>query len=405
MKHIYILLLCVFLGACKESNSNKEIEGGKSNSRSESHKNLDEKHDDEEEEHHDEPLFLTSEQLKILDIDTGKIPVRNMNGFIKVNGKISVPPQNEAVITTSIGANIVSIEVIEGQQVKKGDVLAYISHPDLIQLQTDYLKMYNQLSFLEQDFLRQEKLYNAKVGSGRDYQQAKANYNSAKGLVKGLEGQLLLLGLNASYINKGEIYTKAPLKSTIDGFIEKVGVKTGQFVQPQKELFEIVNTDHIHADLMVFEKDISKVKNGQKVKFLIKSVGNKEFEGHIISVGKSIEDGPKAMHVHAEIDGHFDNLILGMYVNARIIFKEKKEQALPLEAFFRDGDRLFVFSVSKETEKGVEFEPLEVLEKENVHGYISFIFKKKQNDTIAVAKSGAYYLMSELKKSEAEHHH
>ena len=55
--------------------------------------------------------------------------------------------------------------------------------------------------------------------------------------------------------------------SPIEGYIRTVEVKTGQYVKPETEMFEIVNIEHIHADLMVFEKDMHKVKVGQRVKF------------------------------------------------------------------------------------------------------------------------------------------
>ena len=50
------------------------------------------------------------------------------------------------------------------------------------------------------------------------------------------------------------ILEQVPLRSPIEGYVQKVEIKTGQYVEPQTELFEIVNTEHVHADFMVFEK-------------------------------------------------------------------------------------------------------------------------------------------------------
>tara|TARA_B100000809_G_scaffold110921_2_gene109491 strand:+ start:23883 stop:25109 length:1227 start_codon:yes stop_codon:yes gene_type:complete len=408
MKISYIYIVALFIGlgvlnSCKKQSNPNDSAKEVNHDETEKHDNHDDHDDHDENEEHSNKVILTKEQTSILGISKGKISKRSMSGYIQANGTIGVPPQNEAVITTSLGANIVRINVIEGQEVKKGQVLATISHSDIISLQTDYLQTYNQLNYLEQDFQRQQKLYDAKVGSGRDFQKAKSAYLSAKGLVKGYESQLELLGLNHQIIREGNIASTAPVKSTINGFIEFVGVKTGQYVQPQTALFEIVNTEHIHADLMVFEKDIKNVRNGQKVKFSIKSLGQEEMTGEIFSIGKSIEEGPKALHVHADIDGHFENLIVGMYVNAKIIIDEKQEQALPEEAFIKQGEKLYIFKV-EEKEK-FEFEPVEVIEKNRSQGYISFVFKTKQAIEAEFARSGAYYLMAELKKSEAEHSH
>ncbi|MEI6866106.1 efflux RND transporter periplasmic adaptor subunit [Flavicella sp.] len=402
MKKLYIyivpFIILSFFSSCKKDNHNDNSSTEIVHDDSDGHDD----HDNHKEEHTDK-VTLTKEQANILGISVGQVSKQNMKGYIIANGMIEVPPQNEAVITTYLGANIVSIEVIEGEEVKKGKVLAYISHPEIIKLQTDYLQTYNQLNYLEQDFIRQQKLYDANVSSGRDYQKAKADYSSAKGLVMGYESQLQLLGLNYSKIRKGIILPTAPVKSTINGFIEFVKVKTGQYVQPQTPLFEIVNIEHIHVDLMVFEKDIKKVRNGQKVLFSVKSLDLKDMAGEIFSIGKSLEKGPKALHVHAEIDNQYEHLIVGMYVNAKIIVDEKLEQALPEEAFIKEEGSIYVFKV--EEGENMVFEPVEVLEKNRSNGFVSFAFKEQQSEGLLLAKSGAYYLMSELKKSEAGHSH
>lgn len=359
----------------------------------------------ETEEEHGKELTLTNKQLNSLDIKIGTLTKRNMNGFIQVNGYLGVPPQNEAVVTTTLGANINSIQVIEGDKVKKGQVLAYVSHPDFIRLQTDYLQTFNSLQFLEQEYNRQKKLYDANVGSGRDYQLAKSKFLNAKGLAKGHESQLRLLGLSPKNVRTGNIAQVAPIRSSIDGFIEKVDIKTGQYVQPQKPLFEIVNTEHIHADLMVFEKDISAVKNGQLVKFKVEALGNKEMTAKIYSVGKSFEDGPKALHVHAEIENKDKNLIPGMYINAQIITETNLEQALPEDAIFQEGNTYYIFAAKKENDSTWEFIPKEVIVKYKSNGFVAFDFKETIDANVLVAQRGAYYLMAEMQKSETEHTH
>lgn len=358
-----------------------------------------------DEDHHDEEITLTQEQIDVLSIKIKPVSKRNMSGFIQVNGILGVPPQNEAIVTSVLGANINSINAIEGDKVKRGQIIAYITHPDIITMQTDYLQAYNRLTFLEQDYNRQKKLYDAKVGSGRDYQKAQSSLSSAQGLAKGYESQLKLLGVSTKNIKEGNMVQKAPIISPIDGFIEKVLIKSGQYVQAQTPMFEVVNTDHIHVDLMVFERDVTKVKNGQKVKFSIEALGNKEMIATIYSVGKSFEEGPKALHIHAEIENKDKNLIPGMYVSARIITDEKMEQALSEDAIFQEGETFYVFTAEKEKEDVWAFSPKEVIIKSISNGFMAFDFIDKMDKNTLLAQSGAYYLMAEMKKGEAEHSH
>ncbi|NJX17266.1 efflux RND transporter periplasmic adaptor subunit, partial [Tamlana crocina] len=124
-------------------------------------------------------------------------------------------------------------------QVSKGKVLAYLSHPNLTRLQTDYMTAYSRLQNLEQEFNRQQRLYEQEVGSGKLFQQAQADYRVVQAEVQGFESQLRQLNLNVAGIREGNIVENVPVVSPIKGSIEDVSVQVGQYVDPQTELFEV----------------------------------------------------------------------------------------------------------------------------------------------------------------------
>src|SRR5690606_7739128 len=115
-------------------------------------------------------------------------------------------------------------------------------------------------------------------------------------------------------------------------------------------LFEIINTHHIHADLMVFEKDVYQIKEGQRVRFNVENLPDTELFAEIYSVGKKFEQDPKAVHVHAEIMNKTGRLIPGMYIKGEILTDSTESYALPEEAITRVGDRHFAFMAEKEME-------------------------------------------------------
>src|SRR5690606_25710067 len=112
--------------------------------------------------------------------------------------------------TAIVGANVASIQVSEGEEIRKGQVLSYLSHPNLTRLQSDYLENYSNLQFLEQDFQRQQKLYEEEVGSGKTFQQTQASYHTALAIANSLKLQLRQLGMNPERIQKGHFYEKVP---------------------------------------------------------------------------------------------------------------------------------------------------------------------------------------------------
>ncbi|MEH6679498.1 MAG: efflux RND transporter periplasmic adaptor subunit [Sediminicola sp.] len=349
-------------------------------------------------------VMFTARQYDALQMKVDTLAQRNMSGYVEANGRLEVPPQNEATITSIIGANVVSIEVIEGDKVLKNQVVAYLSHPNIIQKQTDYLNAHSTEQFLKKEYERQKKLYEAGVGSGMAFQKAEADYKVAKAMASGLEAQLRQFNINTSGVRNGTIYQRVALLSPIEGFVQKVQVRTGQYVEPQTDLFEIVNTHHVHADLMVFEKDVNKVREGQKVRFQVQSIPGNEMSAEIYSVSKSFEEGPKAVHVHAEIENKEGNLIPGMYIQGRIEVEKTKTLAIPESAIAQDGGRSFVFTAEKEGGDW-SFRPLEITTGTRDGYWVAINLVEPGQTNQKFAFNNAYYLMAEMKKGEAEHDH
>ena len=357
---------------------------------------------------HEEEIRLSMEQFQSMEMEIDTLSRRNMSSYVVSNGQLEVPPQNEAEVTAIIGSNVQSIQVIEGETVKKGQVLAYLAHPDLIQIQTDYLTEWNELQFLELEYKRQEKLYAEKVSSGKEYQKTKSDYFSKQGVVKGLEAQLGLLGISPEKVQKNELYQKIAVRSPIDGYIRLVEIKVGQFVRPEMAMFEIVNTEHIHADLMVFEKDVHKVKEGQKVLFTVESLPGKELEAVIYSVGKAFEQDPKAIHLHAEIENKEGLLIPGMYVNGKILTENSSSMVIPEEGIVKQNDKYFIFQGELEgdgEDQEWSFKPIEVVAGVSDGGWVEVSFLSPIEEDARFAMNNAYILMADLKKEEAEHSH
>ncbi|MEQ9149228.1 MAG: efflux RND transporter periplasmic adaptor subunit [Cytophagales bacterium] len=380
---VYVLLLMFFIACQNQAKENTTTE----------------------DPHHEEGLIhLSKKQFDALGLRVDKMVKRNLNAFVETNGQLTLPPQSEASVSAVIGANISQIKVIEGDRIKKGQVLAYISHPDLFKLQSDFIKKTSELDYLELEYQRQENLYNEKINSGREFQKVKSDYLSLKAEIKSLEYTLKLLNANPEQIKNGKIYEELAIRSPISGYIRSVNVRGGKYVQAQENLFEIVNNDHIHAHFLVYEMDIQKVKVGQKVKFKVASLENKEYEAVIFSVGKVFESDPKAVEIHAEIENEEGLLISGMYCRGRIITGEQIKNALPVDAIVMDGDKKYVFTAGIH---GLEWEfaPMEVITGLESEDWVEVKLLEDIKPETKFAQNQAYYLLSEWKKDEAGHGH
>jgi cobalt-zinc-cadmium efflux system membrane fusion protein len=144
---------------------------------------------------------LTDEQIKAIDLETGSIEQRNLKSTIKVNGKLMLPPQNQAQVSILTGGIVKSIDVTEGTFVKQGQILATIINNEIIQLQQDYLENKSQLVYLQAEFKRQKELQEDRINATKTLQQVQNELGVAEAKQKGLQTKLQLQGINAANIS------------------------------------------------------------------------------------------------------------------------------------------------------------------------------------------------------------
>ncbi|PID67681.1 MAG: efflux transporter periplasmic adaptor subunit, partial [Flavobacteriia bacterium] len=176
-KILTIIALAVFVSACGHKDNHDDHDDHDGHDHAEvavTDHNDESDHDHDHEHDHGDSgeVLLTQQQYEALQMKTDTLVLRAMSGFVEANGTLEVPPQNQAAITSVVGANVVAIKVAEGDKVSKGQVVAYLSHPDIIKMQTDYLNAYSNSNFLKKSYERQQKLYEAGVGSGANFQKA-----------------------------------------------------------------------------------------------------------------------------------------------------------------------------------------------------------------------------------------
>lgn len=349
---------------------------------------------------------LTPAQYGTVGVRTGKIEQKQISSNIRANGKLDVPPQSMITISAPFGAFVKNTELLQGSYVRKGQVVLSLQHPDLIQLQQDYLENKGQQEYLLAEYKRQEELAKENVNAQKVYQQAKANYLSNAARIKGLQEKLRLLNIDMTALDGGNIQNTIQLYSPITGYVTAINTNIGAYVNPADKLIEIVNTEHLHAELTVFEKDIPKLKMEQRVRFtLANETTQRAAKVHLI--GREISN-ERTVQVHCHLDNEDRELLPGMYLTAWIETGNNMVNALPDEAIIQFEGKPCVF-IARGREAGAEgnylFEMLPIDKGNSELGYTEVImppgFDMKGADIVV---KGAYALFSKLRNTEEEEH-
>ncbi len=150
-------------------------------------------------------IQLTPEQMKLAGITIGNVMDTMLSGTLHVHGRIDVPPQNLASITVPMGGVIRSIKVMPGMKIRKGESIAVLEDQAYIQLQEDYLTTKAKLTQAEADYQRQKGLMDAKAGSDKTLEKARAEYQMLKVMQNSLAQKLRLIYINPQNVNENTI--------------------------------------------------------------------------------------------------------------------------------------------------------------------------------------------------------
>jgi cobalt-zinc-cadmium efflux system membrane fusion protein len=343
-------------------------------------------------------VSLSEEQTKISGIKTGKFEEKEISETLKVNGIIDVPPQNLVSISVPLGGYLSSTKLLPGMHISKGEVIAEMEDQQYIQLQQEYLTSKAKLEYLQSEFNRQEILIKSNASSSKVFEMATSDYKSQKILVRSLSEKLKLIGVNPEKLNENNISKTINIFSPIDGYVSKVNVNIGKYVNPTDVLFELINPSDIHLALTIFENDINKLSIGQQLLAYNNQKSSKKYKCEIILIGKDF-GSDKSINVHCHFEEYDKTLLPGMFMNAEIELKSKKSNALPTKSIVSFEGKNYIFVL--EQDKTYAMEEVILGNTENGFTEISPINQGINNSSYIVT-DGAYNLLMKMKNNEEE---
>lgn len=341
---------------------------------------------------------LNEEQFQYAEIQEGQLLQEQMDRSIKANGHLKLPPENKAYVSPLFSGRIRSVDVHIGTDVKKGQLLATLENPDFIVLQEDYLTTLNEVDVLKKEFERQEKLLEDNVVSQKKFEAAKSEYERSKIQLEGIESRLSLLQVSISKLKEGKIQPYIPIYSPISGQVEKINANMGRYVQLDETLFEVINDQHIHLELTVFEQNLSGLKVGTSVDFTTTALPGEVFEARVSSIGKELNEESMGLIVHAELDDVQDKLAAGMYINATIQLDSSMVFSLPSEAIVSEEGEQYVFIAEGSSEGSHTYRKTKVSKGDEVNNRSAVSFEDEKLLSATFVLKGAYYLLAEMNK-------
>ncbi len=280
---------------------------------------------------------------------------------IEVSGRIDVPPSNRAKVSAFYSGFVQSVRVLPGERVRKGQLLFTLKNPEYLHMQEDYLEAQMQLSYLEADYERLKILASENISSEKNFRKAESDYQVMHARAHALGEQLKLMNLNPEQLTAETITSSYRIYAPLSGYVTEVNICTNEYLDASEVAVGIVNTDHIHLELQVFEQHALLLREGQQIVYTIPESGAQAFIGEIFLVGKSVDPERRTIDVHGHIaDEDVSRFIPGMFVKAVITVEEPNQWCLPTSAIRKDGDVDAVLRLVSDRSDTLIFEPMRI---------------------------------------------
>lgn len=316
-------------------------------------------------------LIVPKSQFETSDMELGSLTEQLIPTIISTRGYVDVPPGNKASISPYHGGFVKEINILPGQQVKKGDLLFTLQNPEFIEMQQAFLEAKEQLEYLKIDYERQQKLAEENIASQKNLKKAESDYKVMRARYSGLGEQLKLINIAIDKLEDGKIRNTVPVYASLSGSITKVNTTKGAFVNAADIAVEITNPDHLHLELQVLEKDALLIAEDQIINFSVPESGNQVFTGSVHLVGKSVDGRDRSINVHGHISEEDEDLFIpGMFVEAEIETDRDTGWCLPENAVVEVEDKSYILVRTGEKEGNLYFEKVEVDIGKNANGWV-----------------------------------
>lgn len=345
----------------------------------------------------DNVATFTAAQLKNTSLEIGNLEKRSISSVLKVTGKIDVPPQNMVSVSMPLGGYLKSTKLLPGLHINKGEVIATMEDQQYVQLQQDYLTTKSKLFYAQKEYERQKELNQNQASSDKTFQLADSEYKILRITLNALSEKLKLINVNPNTLSEKNISKSVNIFAPINGYVSKVNVNIGKYVNPSDVLFELINPSDIHLNLKIFEKDITKLSIGQKLVAYTNNEPENKHKCKILLISKDLSIGEHSADVHCHFENYDKTLLPGMYMNADIELKSNDVWTLPQDALVSFEGRDYVFVGIDEN----QFRMTEVKTGNSENGFIEIMNPKYLRDSKIVTK-GAYTILMKLKNKTDE---
>jgi len=314
-------------------------------------------------------ITLTPAQEQNIGLQLAHVSSDYISDTLQTTGKVQTVSNLMGHTYCPVPGQAVSVPVTVGQNIRQGQLLAWVRSDQIGQLETDFLQQFLQnkadirqakvqLALSQAAYQRESQLFGEKISARADMETARAQYqkdqatvqalqSKEQALTTSLQARLSLYGAPANtairLAEQKQIYPFIALRASRSGILISRNVNPGELVDSTKELFTIADLSKVWLVGDIYERDLERVHLKQLVQVTLDSIPDRTFDGRVSFIDTMLDPQARTLQIHSEVYNHQLLLKPNMFARVAIQLGQKKALTIPSTALQRNGDNTYVY--------------------------------------------------------------
>jgi len=347
-------------------------------------------------------LSKASREMGGIEVDA--VTSKETKSVLRAMGKVLAPKPQTAIVGHAFSARVAEVHVKLGEWVEKDQELVTLHCHEVGTAKSDFFKAIADLELAKQNLDREKELFKSEIGIEKDLRAAEAEHKIAQANREAAEKRLHIFGFTEEQVQEiaetHQIHAAITLYAPIAGKIVENNAVLGALIDQGTEIMKIVDPTLLWVDALIYEKDISKVKIGQRVEIKVPAHEDDIFHGTVSYIGDEVDDETRMITVRAEVNNEDSRLKPGMFADVHILLNGNAETlVVPKSAVLEEGRQKFVFVKVEDSYL------LRELETDPANGEDYLPIRSGLDVGEEVVVTGGHLLRSELKEDLLRHAH
>ncbi len=279
-------------------------------------------------------------------IEVGGPEWAEVSGTLMVAGRVEADETRLERVGSPVTGRIAELRAVEGQTVKKGDVLALLNSTELSEGQFAYLRAMSQAQQAERAVGRAKQLLDAGVIGSAELQRREADFAQAAAEVKTWRERLRVLGMPDEAVARVEatktVDSRTQVTASIDGVVLERKATQGQVVQPADALYVLADLTRVWLVADVPEQESKTLKVGKTLEASIPAL-ERTVRGKLTFVSATVNVETHTVRVRMDLDNGRLEYKPAMLADIRLEEKPERRMVIPTAAVVREGNDDCVF--------------------------------------------------------------